>query len=194
MNAPHVITSREFGHNVSSAKHWPRKVRSSPTTANLPSCSSTSATIEALSRGDGDSTVSLLELDGQHARYVGSRRLPRSLRRPIQLRPEVGCTCSTPMCWPNCVQESSANQKRVRRWAGTVPQKSVFFLSAITILEQERASCAWSAVPAPGQTRCVGGRGVQQGIRWADLAFGEREALLCAPMRKSPIQELDAIR
>jgi hypothetical protein len=72
--------------------------------------------------------------------------------------------------------------QEVRAWAGSVPQ-SLFYLSAITILEQEEGIVRLERLTPPG------GQALR---RWADavhkafagriLAFGEREALLCAPM------------
>ncbi|KPU88153.1 hypothetical protein APR50_07285 [Variovorax paradoxus] len=63
MNAPHVITSREFGHNVSSAKHLAKEGPLFITDHGEPAFVLLNiGDYRALSRGDGDSTVSLLEL------------------------------------------------------------------------------------------------------------------------------------
>jgi len=75
----------------------------------------------------------------------------------------------------------AAQSPVVRAWAATVPLK-LFFLSSITILEQEEGVLREERRTPPG------GQALR---RWATevhklfagriLAFGEREALLCAP-------------
>jgi predicted nucleic acid-binding protein len=76
----------------------------------------------------------------------------------------------------------AGQSETVRAWAATVPLK-LFFLSSITILEQEEGIVREERRTPPG------GQALR---RWATqvhklfagriLAFGEREALLCAPL------------
>jgi toxin FitB len=72
--------------------------------------------------------------------------------------------------------------EEVRRWAGTVPQNQ-FFLSAITILEQEEGIVRLERrSPPQGQALRRWATAVHKAFAGRILAFGEREALLCAPM------------
>ncbi|RMX07533.1 type II toxin-antitoxin system VapC family toxin [Allofranklinella schreckenbergeri] len=71
---------------------------------------------------------------------------------------------------------------QVRQWAATVAQ-SLFYLSAITILEQEEGVLRVERRdPAAGQALRRWATAVHQAFAGRILPFGEREALLCAPM------------
>ena len=72
--------------------------------------------------------------------------------------------------------------EEVRRWASTVPQH-LFFLSAITILEQEEGIARLARLAPPGaQALRRWAKAVHKAFAGRILAFGEREALLCAPI------------
>ncbi|MDR2212890.1 MAG: type II toxin-antitoxin system VapC family toxin [Pseudomonadales bacterium] len=70
----------------------------------------------------------------------------------------------------------------VRAWASTVPLR-LFFLSAITILEQEEGILREERrTPPGGQALRRWALEVHKLFAGRILAFGEREALLCAPL------------
>ena len=70
----------------------------------------------------------------------------------------------------------------VRAWASTVPQQH-FYLSAITILEQEEGVLRLERLEPPGgQALRRWATAVHKAFAGRILAFGEKEALLCAPM------------
>jgi len=70
----------------------------------------------------------------------------------------------------------------VRAWAATVPQHH-FFLSSITILEQEEGVLRLERLEPPGgQALRRWANAVHKAFSGRILAFGEKEALLCAPM------------
>jgi predicted nucleic acid-binding protein len=70
----------------------------------------------------------------------------------------------------------------VRAWAATVPLK-LFFLSSITILEQEEGVLREERrTPPCGQALRRWATQVHKLFAGRILAFGEREALLCAPL------------
>lgn len=70
----------------------------------------------------------------------------------------------------------------VRQWAASVPQH-LFYLSAITILEQEEGILRLERrEPQGGQALRRWATAVHQAFSGRILPFGEREALLCAPM------------
>jgi predicted nucleic acid-binding protein len=71
---------------------------------------------------------------------------------------------------------------RVRAWAGSVPQR-LFYLSAITILEQEEGILRLERLTPPqGQALRRWASAVHEAFNDRILAFGVREALLCAPL------------
>lgn len=75
-----------------------------------------------------------------------------------------------------------AQSEAVRRWAASVPH-SLFHLSAITILEQEEGILRLERREPPGgQALRRWATAVHQAFSGRILPFGEREALLCAPM------------
>ena len=75
-----------------------------------------------------------------------------------------------------------AQAPQVRAWAATVAQQ-LFYLSAITILEQEEGILRLERrETAQGQALRRWAQGVHTAFAGRILAFGEREALLCAPM------------
>jgi predicted nucleic acid-binding protein len=70
----------------------------------------------------------------------------------------------------------------VRAWAATVPA-NLFYLSSITILEQEEGILKLEQrTPPEGRTLRHWARQVHKLFTNRILAFGEREALLCAPL------------
>lgn len=70
----------------------------------------------------------------------------------------------------------------VRAWAQSVPQH-LFYLSAITILEQEEGIVRLERrAPPEGQALRRWAAAVHKAFEGRVLAFGMREALLCAPM------------
>jgi predicted nucleic acid-binding protein len=70
----------------------------------------------------------------------------------------------------------------VRAWAATVPLQ-LFFLSSITILEQEEGVLKQEQrTPPGGQALRRWATAVHKLFAGRILAFGEREALLCAPL------------
>lgn len=70
----------------------------------------------------------------------------------------------------------------VRAWAASVPQHH-FYLSSITILEQEEGIVRLERrVPPEGQALRRWATAVLKAFEGRILAFGAREALLCAPM------------
>lgn len=79
---------------------------------------------------------------------------------------------------PGKPQQSPA----VRTWAASVPQQ-LFFLSAITILEMEEGIIRLERLQPPGgQALRLWATEARKAFAGRILAFGEREALLCAPM------------
>lgn len=75
-----------------------------------------------------------------------------------------------------------AQSEEVRSWARSVPQQ-LFFLSAITILEQEEGIVRLERrAPPQGQALRRWADAVHKAFAGRILAFGEREALICAPM------------
>jgi predicted nucleic acid-binding protein len=71
---------------------------------------------------------------------------------------------------------------QVRAWAGSVPQH-LFFLSVITILEQEEGILRLERqIPPQGQALRRWAMAVHEAFNERILAFGVREALLCAPL------------
>lgn len=72
--------------------------------------------------------------------------------------------------------------QEVRAWAGSVPH-SLFYLSAITILEQEEGIVRLERLTPPGGQALRRWAGaVHKAFAGRILPFGKREALLCAPM------------
>lgn len=70
----------------------------------------------------------------------------------------------------------------VRAWAGSHPQQ-LFFLSSITILEMEEGIVQLERrTPPGGQALRRWAEGVIEAFEGRILAFGLREAQLCAPM------------
>jgi len=70
----------------------------------------------------------------------------------------------------------------VRAWAATVPLQ-LFFLSSITILEQEEGVLRQERrIPPSGQALRRWAAAVHKLFAGRILAFGEREALICAPL------------
>jgi len=70
----------------------------------------------------------------------------------------------------------------VRAWAASVPLK-LFYLSSITILEQEEGILRQERrTPPEGQALRRWAMAVHELFAGRILAFGEREALLCAPL------------
>ncbi len=76
----------------------------------------------------------------------------------------------------------AAQSPIVRAWAATVPLK-LFFLSSITILEQEEGVLREERrMPPGGQALRRWAMQVHELFASRILAFGEREAMLCAPL------------
>ncbi|MDR1163696.1 MAG: type II toxin-antitoxin system VapC family toxin [Candidatus Accumulibacter sp.] len=70
----------------------------------------------------------------------------------------------------------------VRAWAATLPLK-LFFLSSVTILEQEEGVLRQERrTPPGGQALRRWATEVRKLFAGRILAFGEQEALLCAPL------------
>jgi predicted nucleic acid-binding protein len=76
----------------------------------------------------------------------------------------------------------AGQSETVRAWAATVPLK-LFFLSSVTILEREEGIVREERrMPPGGQALRRWATEVHKLFAGRILAFGEREALLCAPL------------